>query len=407
MRILVLNDLYPPTVRGGYEVECRDVVEHLRQLHEVTVLTSDWHLEEVEVEQAHVWRELPWTGDGSRAESISAARDAAKGARVARAALRRAQPDAIYVWNGAGVPAAALRVLQLSGIPMLARICEHWFGQVYRSDQFTRHLVTRPRTGVRGAWDRTMRAANALPGLRVDLDEALPVAVCWNSRFVRDQAGSTPQFERRHEDFVIPSNARTARMLEIERRPEPGRLLFVGRLDETKGAHTLVLALGELEREHGRRATLRLVGPGTEADRARLKTLADQEGVGERVSFLGRLDGSPLEHEVSAAAAWCVPSVWAEPAPMTAVEAAAARVPAVLSRVGGIPEVLREPSEAVFHAPEDATGCAAALAEVLRGGPEVEARTRAAHQRALQLGFGPYLEAMDRFARDGLAALGA
>lgn len=41
MRILVISNLYPPTVIGGYEISCAQVVESLKQRgHEVKVLTS-------------------------------------------------------------------------------------------------------------------------------------------------------------------------------------------------------------------------------------------------------------------------------------------------------------------------------------------------------------------------------
>ena len=41
MRVLVVSNLYPPVAFGGYEVECSGVVEHLRERHEVLVLTGD------------------------------------------------------------------------------------------------------------------------------------------------------------------------------------------------------------------------------------------------------------------------------------------------------------------------------------------------------------------------------
>jgi len=40
LRILVVSNLFPPVVRGGYEMICADAVEHLRERHEVTVLTG-------------------------------------------------------------------------------------------------------------------------------------------------------------------------------------------------------------------------------------------------------------------------------------------------------------------------------------------------------------------------------
>jgi glycosyltransferase involved in cell wall biosynthesis len=406
VRILVLSDLYPPATRGGYEVECHDVVEHLRaQGHEVVVLTSRWRAGEVAAE-AHVLRRLPWTGEGSRRETLTAPLASAQGTRVARRALAEVAPEVIYVWNGGGVPATALRTLQLHPAPMLVRVCEYWFGHVYSNDQFTRHLhQTRP--GLPGAWDHAMRLAARLPLLRVDPWDPRPAAVCWNSAFVRDRAPAPPAFDVVHGEVVFPSNARMDELDGVPRDPVAGRVLFVGRLDEHKGARTLVAALGLLERDHGVRAELHAVGDGPADERETLRRLAAEAGVADRVTFTGPLRGAPLLAEIAAASAWSVPSVWDEPAGLTCIEAALSRVPAVLSRVGGIPEMFEDERHALFHERGDAAGLAAALARTLAGGEEVAARVERAHARGRELSFGPYLAAMDRFFEAGLAALRA
>jgi glycogen synthase len=96
VRILVLSNLYPPVVRGGYEVECRDVVEHLRRTHEVTVLASRYGREEVPPGDT-VLRELPWLRPNDLRDSVMAAPHALRGARVVRRTLARVRPDVIYV----------------------------------------------------------------------------------------------------------------------------------------------------------------------------------------------------------------------------------------------------------------------------------------------------------------------
>ena len=403
MRVLVLSDLYPPAVRGGYEVECHDVVEHLRERHDVVVLTSIWERERADLDPT-VLRELPWTGEGTRRETLTAAWDSARATRIARRTLARVAPEVIYVWNAGGVPATALRTLQLGGAPMLVRVCEYWFGHVYEGDQFTRHLF-RTQPGVRGLWDRLMRALGRLPLLRVDPWDPRPVAVAWNSAFVRDAAGSSPGFDVVYEALIHPSNARMAELEDVARAPQAGRVLFVGRLEERKGAWVVVEALGILEREYGIHASLRIVGDGSPEERAELERRAAAAGIAGRLSFMGPLRGDAFTAEVTAAGAWCVPSVWDEPAAMTCVEAALGRVPAVLSRVGGNPELFADETQALFHDRGDAAGCAAALARTLPGGPEVDARVAAAFTRGRELSFEPYLAAMDRMFEAGLEAL--
>lgn len=407
MRILVLSDLYPPGTRGGYEVECHDVVEHLRAVgHEVHVLTSVYRREQAPAEPG-VLRRLPWTGEGTRRETLTSAFDSVRAVGVTREVLRSVRPDAIYVWNAGGVPATALRVLQLEGgVPLLVRVCEYWFGHVYTDDQFTRHLNRPPAAGLQGVWDRAMRlTSRTVPALRLDWVTPQPAAVCWNAEFVKARAAAPPQFAVKHGAIVIPSNARTTSLEAIPRAAVAGRILFVGRLGPTKGAQTLIRALGLLARDGDDVATLHLVGDGTAAERAVLEALAAEHGVAERVVFTGPLRGDAFAAQVGEASCWCVPSVWDEPAPLTCTEAALARVPAVFSRVGGIPEMYEEGTQALFHDREDERACAAAIADCLAGGPAVEARVAAALTRGRELSFGPYLEAMDRFLEEGLAAL--
>ncbi len=64
LRILVLSNLYPPAVIGGYEIECDTVVTHLRESHEVLVLTSRMDRRSVAPERG-VSRTLPFLPIGA------------------------------------------------------------------------------------------------------------------------------------------------------------------------------------------------------------------------------------------------------------------------------------------------------------------------------------------------------
>lgn len=401
MHILVVNNLFPPVIRGGYEVECRDVVEHLRETHRVTVLTTSLDAATAPAEP-DVLRVLPWVGDLRRRDAALAAVHTARAQRIVPRVLAQVRPDAIYVWNGAGMPAATLRALQRSGLPLLVRVCEYWFAELFPHDTFTRYLpggALADAGGPHGLLGAFTRAVNRLPGWRVETQAPFPAAVCWNSEFVAEKAPAPPGFEVVHKAIVIPSNARTQELDAVPRAPVPGRVLYVGRLDAAKGSETVIRAVAQLPE-----ADLVLCGGGTDAERAHLEGLAARLGV--RARFTGPVRGAALEAEISAASAWCVPSVWPEPAPLTCTEAALCRVPAVFSRVGGIPEMFADGTQALFHEPGDAEGCATALANCLAGGPAVETRVAAALARGRELSFGPYLAAMDSFLAEGLRSLG-
>jgi glycogen(starch) synthase len=138
-------------------------------------------------------------------------------------------------------------------------------------------------------------------------------------------------------------------------RPEIPRdrdLLFVGRLVSDKGADLLLQALARLP---GRRLTI--TGDGPES--AILPQQAEAWGVADRVTFTGPKRGEELARLMNAHQVLVVPSRWAEPFGIVALEGAASGCTVVASDGGGLPEAVG-PCGRVF-----ASGDAEVLARVL------------------------------------------
>jgi glycogen synthase len=403
-RILVVSNRFPPAVRGGYELECATVVEDLRSRNRVLVLTSTEG--RGAARDRDVVRRLPFVGPG-RARSLLAPVDALRAARSARRALASFAPDLVYVWNGAEIPQAALRVLETSGVPVAYRVCEHWFGRIYRSDRFMRHLEPGER-GARGVWARLMRLVNRLPALRLDTIRSVPVAVCWNSEALRRLSGVPVTAEVRLERVVHPATRQGEALAGIPRNPAPDPLVaYIGRIDEYKGTRVAYEGLAGLRRDHGIPARLAVAGTGNERFLAGLRRLAEELGISEAVEERGQLDVDGLAELLGEAHAVVVPSVWEEPAGLVCVEAALARVPVVASRIGGIPELLRDGRDALLFPPGDVSACAAALARTLRDEQETAARVASAYDAVQAFRLPAYLEHMNEFLRASRDALPA
>jgi glycosyltransferase involved in cell wall biosynthesis len=401
-RILVVSNLFPPAVRGGYEVECATVVEHLQSRHRVLVLTSTQG--KGEAADSHVLRRLPFVGP-SHARSLLAPVDALRAARTARRVLASFAPDLVYVWNGSAIPQAALRVLETSGVAVAYRICEHWFGRIYSHDRFMRHLEPGER-GLRGLWARLMRLLNRLPGLRLDTSRAVPVAVCWNSDALRQVSGLPGTADVRLERVVHPATSRGEAFAGISRAPTPEPLIAcIGRIDEYKGTRVAYEALAALRANHGIPARLAVAGSGDERFLAGLRRLAARLGIAGAVEERGQLGVEGLVELLGEAHAVVVPSVWEEPAGLVCVEAALARVPVVASRVGGIPELLRDERDALLFPPGDAGACADALARTLSDRDATAARVESAYDAVQAFRLPAYLERMDEFLVAARAAL--
>jgi len=389
-RVLVLSNLYPPIAHGGYEVECQGVVEHLRERHEVLVLTSDKDRGTAPVEPG-VRRELPFLPRRRLTDALSPLY-ALRGAKAARRALADFRPDLVYVWNGAQLPQAAIRVLETSGAPVAYRVCEHWFGSLYRSryDPFMRGLAG-------GRWRRAARAWNRLPALRLDFETIGEAGVSWNSEALRRQVEIPPLLRPAFEQVRLPATRQGEELVGLERHPAPRPTLgYVGRISPEKGVDVALRALAQLGDE-GMEVELEVAGGGADEHLRELESLTASLGIAARVNFLGPLDTQALKDFYARIHALVVPSVWEEPAGLVLVEGALAGVPLVASRVGGIPEIVRDPEEALLCPPGDPAALAAALRRTLSEPEASAARAERARERAQGFRIGPYLKAMDEF----------
>lgn len=403
MRILVVSNLYPPVVRGGYEVECSGVVDRLRERHDVHVLASTERAAEAPAE-AHVTRALAFLEEGTR-DTLRAPRAARAAVPIARTALARHQPDLIWVWNGAGLPQTALRVLADSGVPLAFRVCEHWFARAFAYDRFTAYLRPADRSPRDRAWSVAMRAYNHLGGLGYDPDKPVRAAISWNSEAIRRMAPApasiTPVLQR-----VVHSTSRKLPDLErVVRAPDPEPLaLFLGRRDLAKGADVAVRAIADLRRRHGRDVRLILAGPPSVEDPGLVARVAGEHGVSDLVEELAPQDTAGVAALLARAHVMLVPSTWEEPYPLVSIEAAAAGVPLVTSSAGGIPEFVGDGVEGLLFSPGDHAACADAIERVLADPEGAATRAAAALSRARTHDWAHYLDESERFALDAVAA---
>lgn len=403
MRILVISNLYPPAVRGGYELSCAGAVAGLRENgHDVLVLVSKLGAsEDTDHRVLHLLPLLKQNALGSlRAPlaSISAA-------RTTRKVLGSYRPDLVFIWNCAQIPHACVYVPLDLGIPTAFAVCEHWFGRLLTGDQFARHLFRTDR-GLRRFWAWLVRMVDRYPALRLDVRHApVPIAVAWNTSFMK---GSTPRpaiCEPVFERVIHETSHRSELFKAIERRPTGQPLIcFVGRLSHEKGADVAIRALAAV-RAAGFEAKLALAGSGTRKEQRELESLAGELDVHDHCTFTGWLDSARLCDLLASADVLVVPSVWEEPLGIIALEGALARVPVVASRIGGIPEQIREEEHALFFDPGDAQKCAEALIRTFSRRSETDARVERAYAHAITRSPKAYGEQMTQFVQDALQAL--
>jgi glycosyltransferase involved in cell wall biosynthesis len=150
----------------------------------------------------------------------------------------------------------------------------------------------------------------------------------------------------------------------------PPRLLFVGRLAVEKGLPDLLQAL-YLGRHQNLSLDLTIIGDGPE--RANLGTLVDRYGLQKWVHFEGYIPaGDTLWQFYNQADIFILPAL-SEAQGKVLIEAMAAGLPIIATRVGGIPSVIQHGHNGLLVEPHLPLGILAALQNLL-GDPALRQR---------------------------------
>ncbi|GBH27401.1 transferase [Burkholderia vietnamiensis] len=165
-------------------------------------------------------------------------------------------------------------------------------------------------------------------------------------------------------------------------------VLQLGRLVPRKGIDNVIDALARMPRDPQRPTHLYIVGgsqatpdPARDPELARLMAPAHDNGIADRVTFVGRRDRAAL-HLYSSAADGVVTTPWYEPFGITPVEAMACAAAVVGSDAGGIRTTVDDGGTGYLVPPRDPAALAARLLQ-LRAQPDLcAALGRAGYLRA-------------------------
>lgn len=359
MRLLVVTAAYPPAVRGGYELACEAVVGELAARgHAARILTSPavHHGGEAPTRpEPTVERTLRWTFDPARKPWAVPRWDlwVPGNPSTVLAAAASFAPDVIYVWNLSGLGVlTVLRAVSSTGRPALVHLMDYWLAALIARERDGRprfHPLARPllnpllaavARSVKRSLERavlvgmseTVVAAHAAAGLTVELlRHGVPVAPQPPSRALPRPAGA------------------------------PFRALVAGRLIEGKGVHVAVDAVRSLL-ARGEPIALDIAGAGDDRERLE-RRIGDASAA---IRLLGPLPQHELLARLPGYDAFVFPTLRNEPMGIVVLEAMAAGVPLVSSRIGGPAEVLRHEETAILVPPGDAAALADALARLRR-----------------------------------------
>jgi D-inositol-3-phosphate glycosyltransferase len=184
-------------------------------------------------------------------------------------------------------------------------------------------------------------------------------------------------------DLFRPGDTQAARRrLALDAGPV---LLFVGRLTPIKGLETLLRAVGRLRAEGTRALRLQIVGGDRDerfdGERARLRRLSADLGIGSWVDFRGPQAQDALPDYYRAADLCLIPSRH-ESFGMVALEAMACGAAVVASRVGGLETTIQDEATGLLVPEGDVDTLATAIAALLEDTPRRRALGRRAAESA-------------------------
>ena len=169
--------------------------------------------------------------------------------------------------------------------------------------------------------------------------------------------------------FHSVGRPRARQVLKLD--PHAPTLLQLGRMVPRKGVDDAIRAVGILRERYGVQARLLVVGGATDLPDEEatpylgvLRRIAEECGVGDLVTFVGRRGGDVLRYYYSAADVF-VTTPWYEPFGITPLESMACGTPVIGSAVGGIKYSVVEGDTGILVPPRDPGTIAAAAAAII------------------------------------------
>jgi len=334
MKICFITRFYKPYIRGGAEIYVGRIAEKLvKRGHEVTVITpSPTKTYTEKINDVKVYRISPL--------NIYNAYESFKKPFVLKIIyhsldlfnlhsyilikkiLKDEKPEIVHINNYKGLSTSPFRAVKDLNIPLI------FTAHDYSTICIKSNLLNR-RGQICENQNLPCKIYNKIQKMIIDNKPDIVIAP---SKFVLEKLESKGLFKD-SKKIVLPN--------PIELKHENNKktydtidILFVGSLSKHKGPHILIKAFQRVKRENLR---LHIAGKGPYSEEMRKLAKDDK-----RIIFHGFLHGKKLMDMYRMANVTVVPSIWYDNSPMVVYESFICSTPVVGSRIGGIPELVRD-----------------------------------------------------------------
>ncbi|MCQ4314703.1 glycosyltransferase [Stutzerimonas zhaodongensis] len=345
MKVLLLHSLYAPHIGGGAEIVVRQLAEGLQARGcEVVVLATGpraglnpEHLDGLLVYRAGLsnfyWHftqakpnrllRLGWHLRDRYNRSMR---------QHVRDVIAHEEPHIVLCNNLTGWSISAWDEISAAGLPIV-QVLHDLYLLCPKDTMFNNGRSCERQCGMCAAFRRPHAAASAQVA-----------AVIGVSRFVLERITAEGYFAQASQHVVHNCIDPRASISALPRPHHSGLLRFgyIGTLSENKGLSWLIEQFQALSIN----ATLEIAGRGKLDYEAEIKGRADPS----KVRFVGY---QPSERFMQGIDVLVIPSIWAEPFGLVAVEGCAQHLPIIATNMGGLPEIIQDNLNGLLCTPAD------------------------------------------------------
>lgn len=352
--ILIINSLYAPYIGGGAEIICQEQAESLSQRgYQVSVLTTGFENGIVKecingitiyrTKLKNVYWHYNFKKPNKYERMLWHLRDIYNWQmkKAVRLLIQIIQPDIVICHNIAGFSIAVWDVIKEFNLPIIQVLHDQYLqcpncnafknGKACVKQCLPCHL---------------MRLTHANASNKIDV-------VVGVSQYVLNRLVNLGYFKTSTQ-YVI-HNARKFENIPIKHfwdGKEPLRIGYIGTLSKVKGVEWLIRSFMELDIN----ATLTIAGKGeSEAYENFLKGLASTD---PRISFSGYVKSINHYQQIHLSV---VSSLWPDTFPTVAFESCAYHTPVIATRIGGLPEIIKDDVNGILCDSENANSIKQAI----------------------------------------------
>lgn len=201
-----------------------------------------------------------------------------------------------------------------------------------------------------------------------------------------------------HAVVVIPNPVECPATPPVRGMRSPVRFLFLGSMDDRKGAFRAALAFAKLPEALRNASTLTIAGNGRVED---LRALVRSLDLGSRILVQDWLDHAQRDEALRESDVYVLPSL-NEGLPMGMLEAMSWGLAVIVTPVGGIPEVVIDGQNGLLVAPQDEPALVAAMQRLVLDAPLRARLAEAARSTAMKFDAGAYWIALEPALRSAL-----